>query len=257
MSTGTLDQRVTALEQLVAGLQGSEALQPNYLTVTPGGLVGANFTGKLNASGVILPVYVVGSSQIVQDHAVIWTDPANGNIQAGGISVERQAAGGIGGVNATFTVIDADAETSADESQTNIRATDDTSTVQASLNVTQYGRGNGSVNAFAGAQARTILDSNGNSSFPQLVSSNAIYIDGPYTISCPSLAAGASNTVTINGARTSYNNSVMIGGFNAFLGYVPSFGCQYIGGNQWIFWTINNGSHTTQACNWVGYIMGT
>lgn len=46
----SLQQRVSALEQAIAGLQGSEALQPNYLTVSPSGQVGANFSGKITAS---------------------------------------------------------------------------------------------------------------------------------------------------------------------------------------------------------------
>lgn len=46
----SLERRVAALEQMVAALPGSEALQPNYLTVDPTGKVGANFSGKITAS---------------------------------------------------------------------------------------------------------------------------------------------------------------------------------------------------------------
>lgn len=175
MSTGTLDQRVTALEQLVAGLQGSEALQPNYLTVTPGGQVGADFTGKISADGIVLSPWIAGGPGPITDHDVAWVDPGNA-LTVAAISGQRQPGGGIGGVDATWARLDAKAEQLTDESQVSLNTADDTGTYQASINVTQYGRGNGSVNAFAGAQARTILDSNGDSGFIQNALGGAIAI---------------------------------------------------------------------------------
>lgn len=58
--------RVARLEQQVAALaaqtHGGEQLAPNYLTVTPGGQVGAQFTGKISASELDLTAGAGGSA---------------------------------------------------------------------------------------------------------------------------------------------------------------------------------------------------
>lgn len=72
LGAGTLEQRVAALEQAIAGLQGSEALNPNYLTLTPAGLVGANFTGVINALGLTLPAYQAGGAPTPAGNAIEW-----------------------------------------------------------------------------------------------------------------------------------------------------------------------------------------
>lgn len=56
----TLEQRIAALEQLVG--KPLDTLTPTYLTVTPDGKVGADFTGTVDALGVILPS---GSSSLI------------------------------------------------------------------------------------------------------------------------------------------------------------------------------------------------
>lgn len=67
MSTGaTLDQRVTALEQLVQQLGSSEALVPNYLTAAPDGTTGAAFTGSVSVPEGGLPIGVQPA------HAIGW-----------------------------------------------------------------------------------------------------------------------------------------------------------------------------------------
>lgn len=61
-TAGAVGGRLSRLEQAVSQLQaqagGGEQLSPNYLTLGPNGQVGANFTGLINALGLILPAGV-------------------------------------------------------------------------------------------------------------------------------------------------------------------------------------------------------
>lgn len=68
----SLVRRVAALE---ARASGGETRSPNYLTITPGGLVGANFTGLINALGLVIPE--APSNPQVNKNSIIWTDATN------------------------------------------------------------------------------------------------------------------------------------------------------------------------------------
>lgn len=63
----TIEQRLAYLESKLAALEeeSSETLQPNYLTYNPAtGIVGANFSGVINAQGLILPAGLTDISKI-------------------------------------------------------------------------------------------------------------------------------------------------------------------------------------------------
>lgn len=162
LGVGDLTQRVAALEQAIAGLQGSEALSPNYMTVTPGGLVGADFTGLVNALGLVLPTGQGGAQTGANE--INWQD-ATGFDTATMISVEN-----VLGVPADGTVlfIQANAPTGA-SSEIIIEPQNGTAT-PAVLVVNQNPSGSptASVYAIAGTNARVFIDSNGASSFLQL-----------------------------------------------------------------------------------------
>jgi hypothetical protein len=72
-----LQQQLTALAQTVGG---SEVLEPNYLTVDPAGNVGANFTGTINALGLILPAGV--SPSTTAQNQVRWQRQSDGALTA-------------------------------------------------------------------------------------------------------------------------------------------------------------------------------
>lgn len=98
-ATADLTRRVSALEQAIAGLQGSEALQPNYLTVSPSGQVGANFSGKISASELDLiaggspsPVkWVTSGGAMVAE----LTGDAAGNLTLSGNSLSFASGTGV------------------------------------------------------------------------------------------------------------------------------------------------------------------
>lgn len=58
----------------------AEILQPNYLTTSPSGLVGANFSGVINASGLFLPEGQQATGFYTAPSAVQWNDTL-GNVQ--------------------------------------------------------------------------------------------------------------------------------------------------------------------------------
>jgi hypothetical protein len=71
-----LEQRVAALEAALAQAIPDQ-VTPNYLTVNPDGTVGASFSGKINAQGVILPPNMT-AAQYAQPYAVEWDETASG-----------------------------------------------------------------------------------------------------------------------------------------------------------------------------------
>lgn len=74
-----LQQLRAQVQQLAAGAQGSEALQPNYLTVAPGGLVSADFAGTISATGLTLPAGGAGTGP---QNIVGWKRQADGAVIA-------------------------------------------------------------------------------------------------------------------------------------------------------------------------------
>lgn len=78
-----LEARVGALERSVATLAGQraggETRTPSYLTITPTGQVGADFTGLINALGLIIPAGI--STQPQPQNQIVWEE-TNGGIVA-------------------------------------------------------------------------------------------------------------------------------------------------------------------------------
>lgn len=80
-----LQKQVDELQKQINELSGDESLSPNYLTVNPTGQVGANFTGLINALGVVLPL---GSFPTPQpQNSVEWTDTINEIVASMGASL--------------------------------------------------------------------------------------------------------------------------------------------------------------------------
>lgn len=194
-----LDQLQAQVQQLQAQLAAATAdsLAPNYLTIDAEGQVSANFSGVINAYGLLLPTYLTGGK--ASESFIKWIDPDDGKL-SGGIVVEYQPAGQM------YTVMQANAEQAADLSQVNLQARDDTDTTQASLNVTQEDRGNSSsVNAFAGAQSAKIIDNAGNSSFARAQQS------GSFAYNIP---AGGNQVAVLNLAVALPNDWLVLLNFN-------------------------------------------
>lgn len=200
----TLDERVAALENALGALQGSESLNPNYLTLTPGGKVGAIFPGGvettestgsfttetglgwLNANGdgaIVEQIY--GFFDGVSAHNLIATSLADSNDKAG-ILLVSDAAGAAGSA-----MVEAAAEDNA-----------------------------------GGSQSVTVINSAGASSFLQLAGGAR-----PLAIAAGSSlltfsGGSTSNTVTINHGLTRtpiamVATALAAPGFSA----IPSFNC--------------------------------
>lgn len=71
----------------------SDSIVPNYLTIDPiTGLVGANFTGRVRASGgVDIDPELNGAGLPRAENSVRWINPANGNIVASIYGIEYSA----------------------------------------------------------------------------------------------------------------------------------------------------------------------
>lgn len=80
MSAPDLYARLAALEAKVSQLGASEAAQPNYLTVTPTGTVGANFTGHVHAQGLDLDAGT--STTPPSQDRIRWLQVSNGALIA-------------------------------------------------------------------------------------------------------------------------------------------------------------------------------
>jgi hypothetical protein len=77
----SLQQQISQLQAQVAQLKGAasiEAGQPNYLTINPAtGAIGANFTGLINALGLILPAALPPLTQ-TPSNTIEWQRPSDG-----------------------------------------------------------------------------------------------------------------------------------------------------------------------------------
>lgn len=147
--------RVQLLERAVAALAasgggGTEALQPSYLTLTPGGLVGANFTGIISALGLNLKE--ASGSPLAVTNAVVWQDVITG--------VTREWIQGFRQGNQHALLLTA-APDATDSAQIQLSAVQGGGSGTASTFVTADDNSGGSTQAL-------VLDSAGNSDFWQL-----------------------------------------------------------------------------------------
>lgn len=72
LTLDSLQAQITALQQQLSSLQGSEALQPTYLTVSPEGLTAATFSGTVQASGIIISSGTEGGGEL--SDSIQWLD---------------------------------------------------------------------------------------------------------------------------------------------------------------------------------------
>lgn len=139
-----LQARISRLEQIVSQLQaqsgGGEQLSPNYLTLSPTGQVGANFTGLINALGLILPAGAGGpvppeqtEEQVVWEVAQPGPDPVGSVVGAVTAFDDQTGSQGIS--------VSSQAQSSPDTSSALIRALGTTAGVEAKLQVLQVGNG--------------------------------------------------------------------------------------------------------------------
>lgn len=168
--TAGLEQRVAALERAIAGLQGSEALNPNYLNISPSGDVSAIFPGGVEMNEVTSGTYSPSSG-------LGWISAA------GDGSIPEQIFGYMSGSAHTLVA----------------RSRPDSSNEAEILCSAELGGGAGTAVAYVnvvdgagGSVQRTISDSSSNSSFLQLLSSSLATIafgSGQISGSGPRLAA--------------------------------------------------------------------
>jgi hypothetical protein len=154
MGALSLEGRVTALEQAIANLQGSEALNPNYLTVTPQGLVGADFTGVINAQGLVLPAATSITPAPVSE--VAWKRASDGGL------IATLFAYSIAGASQLDITADL-----ASDSVANLELGTQSVDGQSSIELAQSA-GTMLAQVTAGAKIATLLDNSGNSSFLKL-----------------------------------------------------------------------------------------
>lgn len=245
-AVGGLAARLARLEQIVSGLQGQagggEQLSPNYLTVDPSGLVGAHFTGLVNALGLIIPES--GGAAIQLTNSVQWQDPTGvateiieGQVNSGGppgsfwrqLALQTRLSPTLPHDFAELDVIAAGGHGG--------------SSVQANL---EDGTG--------GSQGPVFMDSAGNSSFVQLGPlPGQLFIDGPHSVGIPALAPGAFTTVSFATTRTAWTSAVPLG---MVAGAELTASYSYPGGANWNFTFQNPQAAAQAASQWWGFVIG-
>lgn len=173
----------------------ADSLQPNYLTVNPDGTIGADFTGKINAQGLILPA--ADSNTPPPDNKIQWT-LSNGAAIADIVGYYEPN----GTINVATTALDSLAQAATDQSNVILRAYNSLGNVQASLEAHQNGQGGGWISYEVGSNTAsysgTIMDSTGSSNFLQLLSAQELQLAiGNGTFTWPGASAGSS-IVTVN-----------------------------------------------------------
>jgi hypothetical protein len=192
MSTGTLEQRVAALENAIAGLQGSEALSPNYLTLDAEGNVGANFSGVIEADGVTLPAS--NTVALAAQNEVAWQRTSDGALIAD--------VGGYAGPSGDVRLILNAVNAANNQSEISLNATSDGGTLEANLTVAVVG----TPQVFAGLNDGSfveIIGEGGVSSFLQLAgASRELAIDsGASSLAYAASTGSATTTVNHNLGR--------------------------------------------------------
>ena len=218
----------------MAGLQGSEALQPNYLSIDPNtGLVSADFSGVVNAQGVTLPVYRTTVSLLDPPpdvNVLQWTNPVN-NKQTAYASAEQIFAGPNYQSIAALAAMLPDAGGTVATSK--ITAGIPTNTDEAALEVAFHQPGgtvNAIVSALAGAQSRTIVDNTGESDFLQVATTRLLSLDvGQANIN---FGAGTSASVTVGHSLGRNPSIAFAGSVQGAIGDNISFSCGNFTGTQ-------------------------
>lgn len=200
-----LQQQVDALQRQINQLSGDESLSPNYLTVTPGGQVGANFTGLINALGLIIPASTFPTPGA--QNSIQWIQQSNG-AQVASVGAGYTGAGGAAEWIAFLTDPSFPAYQAQHQMEVNEATGGSTNTIQVTTpgNVSflevsgtpSYD----SITVQAGGVTRTIIDSSALSNFAQFTgSSHNCYID--FGVTSVSLTAGwNSYVVNYNVARS-------------------------------------------------------
>jgi hypothetical protein len=231
-----LEQRLAALESAVAGLQAqpvADQLSPNYLTMTSGGQVGANFSGVINALGVTLPAGTVKAA----NNEVAWKRTSDGAAVADIYGVSGGA--GISTLNLEAAPIDGGSET-----------TQISLTARSGLSSINLGFAPGSVGG-------VLLNAAGQSMFPQLTSAHELMVDDNggafYTFAVPAIPAGGVSAFAFNTNTLSWGGAFPVGA-------VFSMYCLW----QYAFtppngFTIRIGNPFGSAQgpgNWIGFVVG-
>lgn len=212
MSIGSdLNARVAALEAQLQALTEqaqSDTLSPNYLTIDDQGHVGAEFTGLINALGLILPSGPFQQTPQQATDQIIWV-PAGSSIVDASIQGYRDTGSSTVGLT-----IQSQAEVNGVENATVIRALSDPADPQifshsASVQISQHDRGLAGptgqiggwteVDVFAASVARMIIDAGARSSWVQ--------VGGPTIPRAIELDFGVTN-VTFSGSSSSFNPTV-------------------------------------------------
>lgn len=181
-TAGGLAARLARLEQKVSQLQaqagGGEQLSPNYLTLDAFGNVGADFTGLVNALGLIIPAGTVQQPPQLATDQIVWE-------AAGGVFVANVQAfsNGVVGSGTRQVNVSSTAVGFGDENGASLTALSDGGDPNrvndsAKIQITQRNRGAvgppgtiggwTEVDAFAGLAARMILDASNRSSYVQV-----------------------------------------------------------------------------------------
>lgn len=180
----SIEQRIAALEAQLAALRddveaGGEALQPTYLTINPNtGLVGADFTGLVNALGLIIPAGSVFTPTPV--NRIEWQRQSDGAVVADLYGVES----GTTDVAAHRALATAAGNTS----NAIFGSYDDQGNQQATISTSQTNRG-------ASAEIDVQL---GNTFTPRLVdkAGNSSWVSNPgFNVNARSLAIGTGSFV--------------------------------------------------------------
>jgi hypothetical protein len=165
--------RLEALERAVAGLvasprrRRSEAAQPNYLTVTPAGVVGANFTGQVHAQGLNLDAATI-STPPTQDQ-IRWIRQSDAFVAV--------AMQGFGFAAESDVAINANAPPGGDNSEVVLATYNQVGSQVSSLTLS-HGFGVADfLFARTGTASATIIDGNGQSNFLQLLSKQQLAIN--------------------------------------------------------------------------------
>jgi hypothetical protein len=163
-----IETRLAALEALV-GAQAVDTLQPNYLTVNPDGSIGADFTGVINARGILMPE--VEQGQPLRPSSIIWQRASDGAYTAQIYQLQDNPAAPPGTRDVVFRAFGLD---TTESSSISLRADyqdppRDTSLPGAELGVQQE-NGTATHAAFVANSngMKTILDQAGASDFLQL-----------------------------------------------------------------------------------------
>lgn len=237
MSTGGggLEARVAALENAIAGLQGSEALSPNYLTLDAQGNVGADFSGVIQADGITIPAS--NSIALAAQNEVAWQRTSDGALVAD--------VGGYAGPGGDVRLILNAVNAANNQSEVSLNASSNAGTLDATLIVGVVGAPQVVAGTNDGSFAQ-IIAAGGKSSFLQIAGAPAELAVAAGSSLITFSGSSASNTVTINHDLTRtpiamVATALAAPGFSA----IPSFNCLNETTTQFQVNGVTPGSATT------------